>query len=935
MMLLLLALLGLNFAKGWSEESDGFTMTLNDFRGFDFSLYGGFGTYIANFGYHHKMTDFAKRTDMLGRVIELNYGGLDYINTVTVVARESTWHFDSKGSLRIAVNNRWGNNDYLYISVRDDGSGSHVTRPLRGVCIHSNQRGMNMDHEINCDGNAGQSCGMGLFGAAAKDELQKSGICEYYWQDSVESSCNTADYCSTDGSDLISMEILDRVSVPDVAMVLFDFTVWQMRNINFDDKYSNKQRGVGNYVEQNDYWMTTFAQWKGWTGKQIRLEFTHGHDVIVTVAADTWVRDQEGSIAIKVENMVGENDHLHIVTKEMKYRGVCVHSNENGEYNPDWNYGEANCDGGNGQECGLGLFGTAADNYLTDMGNCGYGFWNDDVDNGDRGCFVSDYCIKHDKMRIKATLVPETMVADSHRSLFQMRIDTFHDTDWNARGKFGFFDEQSYGFLMTPFATWGGFMGRTLYIDYSNGKDVYVTCAQDTWSTDAAGSLRIKVYQKWQSEEELFISVSDNQSNGPQCQRGVCVHGNGWNQNLMKNINCDGDGKQSCGFGLFGTCAKGEYKGTCLRGFWSDNLVSDCDDADYCVSNGADFIGLELLPKGWNEESNEVKLLEMTIGQYYDYDFGLGGGFAIYQERQDFHMDAFLTYGRSWMGATFKLEYSKGKPVIVTATEDNWSVDDVGGISIGVSTEVNLHMEDQRLIFSRTNERGKRGICVHDTANSNTKQVLNCDGNSRQSCGMGLFGTAAKDELGGTGGDFCKEGYWQDMESTDCRYADYCIQDPMDTITFSLLTGPTPEPTAEPTVEPTVEPTKEPTKEPTMEKKVDPEQICKLLTEKKACNRQTTDAGNCSWLKKKEKCKFLTCSDFTNKKWKCAKKAKKHNLKCYWDVLGGDKCVEYIVNYECYDYETNSLCKKAPQLYRDGGCKWDKKTKTCYEEYEE
>ena len=31
-----------------------------------------------------------------------------------------------------------------------------------------------------------------------------------------------------------------RISSPQTS-----FTVWQMRNINFDDKYSNKQRGVG------------------------------------------------------------------------------------------------------------------------------------------------------------------------------------------------------------------------------------------------------------------------------------------------------------------------------------------------------------------------------------------------------------------------------------------------------------------------------------------------------------------------------------------------------------------------------------------------------------------------------------------------------------------------------------------------------------------
>jgi len=139
--------------------------------------------------------------------------------------------------------------------------------------------------------------------------------------------------------------------------------------------------------------------------------------------------------------------------------------------------------------------------------------------------------------------------------------------------------------------------------------------------------------------------------------------------------------------------------------------------------------------------------------------------------------------------------------------------------------------------------------------------------------------------------------------------------------------APTPVPvdTWEPVPYPTEEPVQDPTPAPT-EKQVDPNKICKLLTEKKPCNSMVTWAGNCSWDKKKNKCTFKTCDDYTNKGWKCPKVAKKAGLTCYYNKFD-DECTEIMPDYVCSDYDNKKACKKFGNY--EGNCKYDKETKSC------
>jgi len=139
--------------------------------------------------------------------------------------------------------------------------------------------------------------------------------------------------------------------------------------------------------------------------------------------------------------------------------------------------------------------------------------------------------------------------------------------------------------------------------------------------------------------------------------------------------------------------------------------------------------------------------------------------------------------------------------------------------------------------------------------------------------------------------------------------------------------APTPVPvdTWEPVPYPTEEPVQDPTPAPT-EKQVDPNKICKLLTEKKPCNSMVTWAGNCSWDKKKNKCTFKTCDDYTNKGWKCPKVAKKAGLTCYYNKFD-DECTEIMPEYVCSDYDNKKACKKFGNY--EGTCKYDKETKSC------
>merc|ERR1719379_2100056 len=135
-------------------------MTVNQFRETDFNGKGGIGRYTATMqddGY--VMTPFENES-FFGRRLKISY---QHGEPVEVECLEDKWHRDSQGSLRIAVKDYWKGGEYLHISTYGDSG-------YRGLCVHSNEWGKDMNSEINCDGDAGQSCGYGLFGAYAANE---------------------------------------------------------------------------------------------------------------------------------------------------------------------------------------------------------------------------------------------------------------------------------------------------------------------------------------------------------------------------------------------------------------------------------------------------------------------------------------------------------------------------------------------------------------------------------------------------------------------------------------------------------------------------------------------------------------------------------------------------------------------------------------------
>merc|ERR1719230_915136 len=102
------------------------------------------------------MTSFASRCGWTGVGFRLGYSGG---STVTMTSSEDCWSTDGQGSLRIGV----GGGNYLYLSLHT----SH-NRCWRGACVHTNSWGQS---EYNCDGDANQSCGQGLFGHCASNEI--------------------------------------------------------------------------------------------------------------------------------------------------------------------------------------------------------------------------------------------------------------------------------------------------------------------------------------------------------------------------------------------------------------------------------------------------------------------------------------------------------------------------------------------------------------------------------------------------------------------------------------------------------------------------------------------------------------------------------------------------------------------------------------------
>jgi len=170
---------------------------------------------------------------------------------------------------------------------------------------------------------------------------------------------------------------------------------------------------------------------------------------------------------------------------------------------------------------------------------------------------------------------------------------------------------------------------------------------------------------------------------------------------------------------------------------------------------------------------------------------------------------------------------------------------------------------------------------------------------------------------------------WGGFRGATCRAPDQDIL-----LTCGEMTDETLEPTALPTLEPsktpTVSPTEEPVQAPTEEptKGVDPNKLCKSIDSKKTCKSFVTSSGPCSWDNKKSKCSFKSCEDYSNKKWKCPKVAKKAGLECFWNKYDGE-CTNVNPGYDCEDFDDKKACKKWSKFHGNDNCKYEKETKSC------
>merc|ERR1719361_3116301 len=145
-------------------------------------------------------------------------------NDIDFVAREDCITKDSHGSLRIGTTYP-SPNGYLYVAQSD------VSAPgWRGACFHNNQWGQT---DYNCDGDAGQSCGMGLWGEYAANEItgcpsNRNG----YWNDMGPNDCVNADNCSVQAAETVALKKI----VPAGTMketIMFSMTIDTLMTYDF------------------------------------------------------------------------------------------------------------------------------------------------------------------------------------------------------------------------------------------------------------------------------------------------------------------------------------------------------------------------------------------------------------------------------------------------------------------------------------------------------------------------------------------------------------------------------------------------------------------------------------------------------------------------------------------------------------------------------
>merc|ERR1719356_2007570 len=214
---------------------------------------------------------------------------------------------------------------------------------------------------------------------------------------------------------------------------------------------------------------------------------------------------------------------------------------------------------------------------------------------------------------------------------------------------------------------------------------------------------------------------------------------------------------------------------------------NDCVNADVCVQNGGETLTLKKMVAA---PGSQMTAFSMTIDQLMDSDWLGAGGFGKFATTSGYTMTAFQP-ACGLLGVDLKLEFSGGNDITFVAHEDCFGVDGEG--SLRIKTTMGSPNGYFYVAVGNSNKPGWRGLCFH---NEQWGQGWNCDGDAGQSCGMGLWGQYASNEI--TGCSSNKNGYWNDMGPNDCVNADVCVQSGSETITLIIGTpGPSP-PTAPP-----------------------------------------------------------------------------------------------------------------------------------------
>merc|ERR1719476_1283567 len=186
------------------------------------------------------------------------------------------------------------------------------------------------------------------------------------------------------------------------------------------------------------------------------------------------------------------------------------------------------------------------------------------------------------------------------------------------------------------------------------------------------------------------------------------------------------------------------------------------------------------------------------------YDFAGNGGFGMIDTTSGMTMTSFAS-SCGYMGMKMKLRMTAGNDVEFVAREDCFTKDSHGSLRIGTTyPSPNGYLY---IAQSDVNAPGWRGACFHE--NQWGESDFNCDGDAGQSCGMGLWGEYAANEI--TGCPSNRNGYWNDMGPNDCANADVCIGSGSETIELIMVAYPMPQPTTMPSPKPTTMPSPKPT----------------------------------------------------------------------------------------------------------------------------